>query len=78
MANFDVKKEKLKQKISALTQQLEALEQPPQQLNRQSEGMPELIAAFDTVVKTNKVAPVEVFEVLLKAKRTGLTLIKKV
>lgn len=78
MANFDVKKEKLKQKISALTQQLEAMEQSPQQLTRQSEGMPELIGAFDAVVKTNKVTPVEVFEILLKAKRTGLTLTKKV
>lgn len=77
MATTDAKRDKLKQKISALTQQLEALEQKPVQLTRQSEGFPELIAAFDTVVKTHKAAPVDVFEVLLKAKRTGLTLVKK-
>ncbi|MCB5191454.1 hypothetical protein LG198_12015 [Methylobacillus arboreus] len=77
MATTDAKREKLKQKISALTQQLEALEQKPSQLTRQSEGFPELIAAFDTVVKTHKVASVDVFEILLKAKRTGLTLVKK-
>ncbi|SNR93239.1 hypothetical protein SAMN05192560_1812 [Methylobacillus rhizosphaerae] len=77
MAAIDTKREKLQQKISALTEQLQALEQKPAQLNRQSDGMPELIAAFDAVVKTNKVAAVDVFEVLLKAKRTGLTLTKK-
>lgn len=78
MANIDTKREKLKQKISALTEQLEALAQKPVELNRQSEGMPELIAAFDAVVKNHKVAAVDVFEVLLKAKRTGMTLSKKV
>lgn len=77
MTTIDTKREKLKQKISALTEQLEALEKKPVELNRQSDGMPELIAAFDTVVKTHKVAAVDVFEVLLKAKRTGLTLVKK-
>ncbi|ABE48934.1 MULTISPECIES: hypothetical protein [Methylobacillus] len=77
MASIDTKREKLKQKISALTEQLEALEKQSVELNRQSEGMPELIAAFDAVVKTHKVSALEVFEVLLKAKRTGMTLVKK-
>lgn len=74
MAN--AKADKLKQKIAALTQQLEELNQKQEPLTRKSEGFPELIAAFDNVVKTHKVTAVDVLEVLLKAKRTGLTLTK--
>ncbi|MBL8504837.1 hypothetical protein [Methylobacillus glycogenes] len=77
MATTTTKREKLQQKIDALTQQLQQLEQPSQQLTRKSEGVPEVIAAFDAAVKINKTTPVELFELLLKAKRTGLTLIKK-
>lgn len=74
MAN--AKADKIKKKIAVLTQQLEELAQKPEPLTRKSEGFPELIAAFDHVVKTHKVNAAEVLEVLLKAKRTGLTLNK--
>lgn len=77
MATTTTKRDKLQQKIDALTQQLQQLDQPSQLLTRKSSGVPEVIAAFDAAVKANKTTAVELFELLLKAKRTGLTLTKK-
>ncbi|MCB5186296.1 hypothetical protein LG201_13860 [Methylobacillus gramineus] len=75
MATTD-RRAKLQQKIADLQSKLEALEAPAT-LDSKSEGIPELIEKLNEVIKLHKVAAPEVIEVLLKAKRTGLTLVKK-
>ncbi|MCB5188493.1 hypothetical protein LG200_10845 [Methylobacillus caricis] len=75
MATGD-RRAKLQQKIADLQAKLEALETPTS-LDSKSEGIPELIEKLNEVIKLHKVTAPEVIEVLLKAKRTGLTLVKK-
>lgn len=77
MANIDAKKQKLQQKINELTQKLEALNVSEKPLSSDSEGISELINSFNATMKANNVSSVELFEYLLKAKRTGMTLVKK-
>ena len=77
MANIEAKKEKLQQRINELTQKLEALNVNVKPLSKDSEGIPELLNSFNAALEANNVSSVELFEYLLKAKRTGMTLVRK-
>ena len=77
MANLDAKREKIQKRIDELTQKLESLSQTTAPLSKQSEGIPELLDSFNNALKANNVSSVELFEYLLKAKRTGMTLVRK-
>lgn len=72
----DVKKQKIQEKIAELQAKLAELDTPAE-LTSKSEGIPEVIEKINEVIKLHKVSSREVFEVLLKAKRTGLTLVEK-
>lgn len=71
------KREKIQAQIAELKEKLETLTASEFPLSKRSPGMPELIAAFNSVLEQNGVETLELFEYLLKAKRTGMKLSKK-
>lgn len=70
----DARKDRIRQRILQLQQQLSSLDSKNEPLSSKSEGFPEMLAKFNHVMNTHNVSAADVITVLLKAKRTGLAL----
>lgn len=70
------KRIKLEQKIAELQEKLSTINDI-KYVNSKSEGFPDLIEKLNEVIKLHQIDTATAIEVLLKAKRTGLTLTKK-